>query len=348
MNLTVLVKRLRRWMQTDPLWPYVQSLGSLRLHLSPTRRSVQGLTDKIDCEERSGPVDDDDLHLGRGRLLGRRELAMAMSVTYTTIGGVIVHEALSGNRERELTADPLGSLVKIRTSVLGYSYSAEYWPYGEIQTQTGSNPTRWAFVGLLGYMRDLATMFYVRARYYRSAQTRWMTVDPLWPEELPYTYVRSSPLGHTDSSGTVCVPIVRACSLKDWKDAYDQCRRIHGTPVMTCVRIGVKCPCIESTIAVRKCWKTASGTCTPARHRALQKVVDDYCKPPNGARTCTRGKTMGCLDLIDNMMKFTACANARAQINRECFKGGNPGHLIAITEALKGALRCAEIISEEC
>jgi RHS repeat-associated protein len=126
---------------------------------------------------------------------------MAMSVTYTTIGGVIVHEALSGNRERELTADPLGSLVKIRTSVFGYSYSAEYWPYGEIQTQTGSNPTRWAFVGLLGYMRDLATMFYVRARYYRSAQTRWMTVDPLWPVEDAYLYVGSTPACHTDRSG---------------------------------------------------------------------------------------------------------------------------------------------------
>lgn len=126
---------------------------------------------------------------------------MAMSVTYMTINGVIVHEALSGGGERELTADPLGSLVKIRTSAANYSYSAEYWPYGEIQTQTGSNPTPWAFVGLLGYMRDLATMFYVRARYYRSALTRWMTVDPLWPRERAYTYVGGLPGILSDPSG---------------------------------------------------------------------------------------------------------------------------------------------------
>lgn len=130
---------------------------------------------------------------------------MAMSVTYTTIGGVIVHEALSGGGERELTADPLGSLVKIRTSAANYSYSAEYWPYGEIQAQTGSNPTRWAFVGLLGYMRDLATMFYVRARYYRSAQTRWMTVDPLWPIEASYSYTSAAPTMLADPLGLQAV-----------------------------------------------------------------------------------------------------------------------------------------------
>ena len=37
------------------------------------------------------------------------------------------------------------------------TYGAEYSPYGEIQTETGTNPSLWSFVGLIGYQRDTAS-----------------------------------------------------------------------------------------------------------------------------------------------------------------------------------------------
>jgi hypothetical protein len=37
------------------------------------------------------------------------------------------------------------------------TYGAKYWPFGEIQSETGTNPSPWSFVGLFGYLRDMSS-----------------------------------------------------------------------------------------------------------------------------------------------------------------------------------------------
>ncbi len=123
-----------------------------------------------------------------------------ITTVFTTINGMLVHED-RGGVETEYVSDPLGSLVQIRNSSGTKTYSAEYWPYGELQTSTGTNPSSWGYVGLLGYLSDVADRLYVRARYYLTKVCRWQTVDPLWPGELPYQYVGSNPVSRTDRSG---------------------------------------------------------------------------------------------------------------------------------------------------
>lgn len=202
-----------------------------------------------------------------------------------------------------MTADPLGSLVKIRTSAANYSYSAEYWPYGEIQAQTGSNPTRWAFVGLLGYMRDLATMFYVRARYYRPAQTRWMTVDPLWPREHAYRYTRS-PIFLVDVSGLGSCLETSLCPGTCCHDYWRSLGPDAGPPPangsghLLCCN-GRKCACIWSAqgtpTVVKECQclheevhfnQTASCLCSPL----LPPSFLDPTKEGNGRGECAAYK----------------------------------------------------------
>ena len=119
--------------------------------------------------------------------------------TYTTINGMLVHES-RGGVESFYFPDTLGSLTTVRSATGVKTYGAEYWPYGEIQTETGTNPSPWSFVGLLGYLRDTASRLYVRARHYRPGLARWQTVDPLWPEESAYGYP-SDPVTDTDASG---------------------------------------------------------------------------------------------------------------------------------------------------
>lgn len=58
------------------------------------------------------------------------------------------------------------------------------------------------YIGALGYYRDSSGRTYVRARVLRTDLGSWMTVDPLWPEDLAFTYGWASPVTFTDHSGT--------------------------------------------------------------------------------------------------------------------------------------------------
>ena len=78
------------------------------------------------------------------------------TTTYTTINGMLVHESRAGV-ESFYFPDTLGSLTTVRSATGVKTYGAEYWPYGEIQTETGTNPSPWSFVGLFGYLRDTSS-----------------------------------------------------------------------------------------------------------------------------------------------------------------------------------------------
>jgi len=125
---------------------------------------------------------------------------MAMTATYTTFAGMVVHQRKNGV-DTELISDPLGSVVKTKDASGNETSRTEYWPFGEVQSSTGSNPTPFGFVATLGYYRDLATRLYVRARYLRPDQGRWQTVDPFYPFEAAYIYADSYPIILRDASG---------------------------------------------------------------------------------------------------------------------------------------------------
>ena len=125
---------------------------------------------------------------------------MALSVTYNVVNGVILSET-RGGVDTIFVPDTNGSLVECRDASGNKTYSAEYWPYGEVQTETGSKANPWGFGGLVGYLRDLGNLLYVRARHLRVDLGRWQTTDPLWPREQAYEYVGSVPNARSDPSG---------------------------------------------------------------------------------------------------------------------------------------------------
>lgn len=140
--------------------------------------------------------------------------------TYTTVNGMLVHDE-QGGKETEYTSDPLGSLVKCRSN--GLFYSAEYWPYGEVQTSLGSKTNPWGFVGLRGYYSDSSTVIYVRSRYLSSVLANWLSVDRFWPRTTAYSYSELNPITKADPNGMdpwwqillKCGPAV-AAALSDW------------------------------------------------------------------------------------------------------------------------------------
>lgn len=103
-----------------------------------------------------------------------------MSAVYTNFGGMLVCEE-RGGVERQYVSDSLGSLIAEIDENQNVTYTADYWPYGEVRTSTGTRRSNWGFVGLLGYYTDFLSLLYVRARHYLTQKARWLTVDSLWP-----------------------------------------------------------------------------------------------------------------------------------------------------------------------
>ncbi len=125
---------------------------------------------------------------------------MAMSARVTnTVHGMIAEKR--GGSRRLHRHDPLGSTIGLVNDAGTTTDTYTYWPYGTLQASTGSTQQPWKFIGKYGYYTDSATHNYVRARKYRKDLGRWLTVDPLWPEESAYGYAGSSPITWTDPSG---------------------------------------------------------------------------------------------------------------------------------------------------
>ena len=130
---------------------------------------------------------------------------MAMSVVYATVNGRLVQENRGGAVTRYI-ADTLGSVIQTRDASGNQSSSTTYWPFGEVRTQTGTNPSPWGFCGIWGYFKDAASRFYVRLRTLRADLSRWVTVDPLWPGEPAYHYALNLPVQFNDPFGLQVMP----------------------------------------------------------------------------------------------------------------------------------------------
>ena len=139
---------------------------------------------------------------------------MPMAVSYTVIDGEIVSET-RGGVSKAYAPDSLGSTIALYDASGNITDTWEYWPYGEVRTRTGTTPTPFQYVGTLGYYTDLTGNVYVRARSYQPKTTRWMRVDPFWPNlALPYAYSSVNPVSRIDPSGTWDFGLVGCDSLQ--------------------------------------------------------------------------------------------------------------------------------------
>ena len=213
---------------------------------------------------------------------------MAMKVVYTTINGVIVHEQRAGVG-RNYRPDTLGNTIAL-TDATTTTDTMTYWPYGEIRTRTGTNATRFLYVGTLGYSKDGGFgLHYVRARHYQATRGRWTTVDPLWPEESMYGYGSCSPVTYADATG------LSTCSDAFWNSLKGR---------------GVKPGDLKK---LAQCFKDcAKGNKTPKKF--MQCLVG-----------CLAGK--GLKDLIPYLITYSCCAIYGDGKNDPCSEGAHHNDL---------------------
>ena len=227
---------------------------------------------------------------------------MAAAVTYTNFGGMLVHEN-RGGVETEYVNDTLGSLVECRDTSGTKTYEATYWPYGEIRTSTGTNPSPWAFVGLLGYLRETSSRTYVRARYYRQEIARWMTVDPLWPDESAYGYVRGLAVMDVDPSGlhplAACMSCARGLIGEAEAAASRFCREYgFGAPTQDTV-CNAMLHCMISCLIAKHCHLISFEWWECAKWITDAHETDGWC-PPYRYNPGKQRREATCMDLYNN------------------------------------------------
>ena len=122
------------------------------------------------------------------------------TTTYTVVNGQVLRQNKDGVVSH-FVSDPLGSVVMVRDNAGNTVYEAEYDPYGNVQSETGTNPSEFGYVGTLGYVKDSAFSLYVRARYLLTNLGRWLTKDPLWPDEAGFVYAGAVPTNWSDYLG---------------------------------------------------------------------------------------------------------------------------------------------------
>jgi RHS repeat-associated protein len=122
-----------------------------------------------------------------------------MSITnYYTVEGEIIGESQGGARIDYLR-DAVGSVTQLVPGL-----KTRYKPYGQTRTDIAVPiPFRFGWIGSYGYRAtaEASSTHYVQARHYSSDTARWTTVDPLWPQEPAYTYVRANPTNWIDPTG---------------------------------------------------------------------------------------------------------------------------------------------------
>ena len=280
---------------------------------------------------------------------------MAMSVVYTTIDGVLVHED-RGGVERQYVGDPLGSLVGELDENQNLTYTAEYWPYGEVKTESGTKQSEWGYVGLLGYLKDLATLLYVRARHYMPHKARWLTVDPLWPSESPYAYGRENPNFHSDPTGlSPLIPIAclaayvgaSGCALgvwyacKDWEGAwssFEECAWDYIKSLPWWSRAGCLIAlggCIACLARYARRLLNRGTCCCVAR---IQKEA--CCNTPRSCKVSDN-----CAVLRSKLAIVSCCHTARLAIGACCYKGVDDRHVPPIVNEGRAIANCMAIMA---
>jgi RHS repeat-associated protein len=161
-------------------------------------------------------------------------------VNYFCIDGELISETRNGV-ESDYIPDTLGNTLKLVNMSGAVTDEFEYWPYGELRSHTGTSATPFTFGGTLGYYSDPWGGEYVRARELDAVRVSWMSMDPLWPEELAFVYGKASPLSYVDPSGLGC----SAAQIAD-------CKRRFGARYIGCYAI-------PTDVRFESCWPPRVG-----------------------------------------------------------------------------------------
>ena len=165
---------------------------------------------------------------------------------YSVNGQMMGYE--SGGVKKDFLTDHLGSITAEIDQTQTRTFDTRYSAYGRNNWSTGTG-CGFGWVGSYGYRETglFHMSHYVRARHYSYVTGGWSTVDPLWPGESAYGYVRGRTSRSVDPTGRNW----RDCPKPNpFEDAFNNLKakvdKICSKPKPT-----------DPSSPVYKCWKDA-------------------------------------------------------------------------------------------
>ena len=213
-----------------------------------------------------------------------------------------------------VSTDHLNRPVRMTDGLKATVWQATWKPFGEPQSVAGSATLDARFPGQ--WFQLESGLHQNWWRHYDPTTGRYTQVDPLRLVNGPsiYGYSGQNPMAKIDKDG-------RFAGVDDYL--------IGQAIVEICV----------AAIPIFFPPKPYTGDCTEEQHKDLQDKINESC----GRNLSRCSAKYDSPDLL--RMKYDAfisCARARDNINNECFKGGDSGHVNDRNQAYNGAIRCLE------
>ena len=229
--------------------------------------------------------------------------------------GLLSRRAVTGNIF--YTFDPQGNVTQRLDAQGNALNSALFDAYGSGSSLGASLSDPFGYEAQYGYYHDTETDLYLLGfRYYDAATGHFLTRDPIGIEGgiNLYSYAEQNTLKSIDPTGTISL---FGIDFDDPNPPYD--------------------PTSESLIP--------PGDCTQTQYDPLKSNVDNYCST-KVSTTCA-GIT-NCFDLRLRRIAQQQCLEARLNINKQCFRGGDKGHRTQVTGRYNGVKECDKQIEKYC
>ena len=169
---------------------------------------------------------------------------MAMKKRFYTVDGQMVGYEEGGVRKDFLT-DHLGSIIAIMDENEVRVFDTRYSAYGRNRWITGTG-CGFGWVGSFGYRETglFHMSHYVRARHYSYITGGWSTVDPLWPRQPGYIYVKGhastdiDPIGLGDPWDSPACDKARDAMRNALSKCFDPAMAAMMAEIMRCIAYG--------------------------------------------------------------------------------------------------------------
>ena len=258
---------------------------------------------------------------------------------YTASSGV------GSGTEHALYADRQGSVIWVTEPATGQVVAGyEYDGYGQLTQIAGTLSQPYGYTGR-EYDAE-SGLYHYRARAYDPAAGVFVQSDPLDMVDGPnlYAYASNSPFNWGDPEGTNQTATALFGSSVTAAGAGARTEQIFTGAITLAGRISsalrtitlVTNPGAEAKVVSATNPFPPPGDCGPDEHRRLQDQINEL----KGLGRCT--VSMPWWQLAQREHYFRKLARLRAQINAQCFRGGDEGHQIAQNNATEAAQNCIE------